>query len=148
MPITPENGLSGLVIKSIIGKEPMSARVLSGVSRTGPNVVFTPVGKDGYQMSQYSQTSKEPQIAADMDTQQNEQGLVGAGVRVRAGVDEDTNWRKANDSNPNGACVEIGTNEQLRLIRDSKNPNGGVLSLSPQALKSFLKSIQRGKFSN
>src|SRR5581483_9014233 len=48
-------------------------------------------------------------------------------------------YRRATSS---GGCVEIGTNEQLRLIRDSRNPSRGVLSVSPKALKRLLKSIK------
>lgn len=55
---------------------------------------------------------------------------------------------KSSLSSYNGSCVEIGTNERLRLIRDSKNPNGGMLSVSPKALKALLKSIKQGKFKN
>lgn len=59
------------------------------------------------------------------------------------------NWRKATDSAYNGNCVELAWLEQdLRGLRDSKNPNGGVLTVSPKALKAFLKGIQKGKYSN
>ena len=61
---------------------------------------------------------------------------------------EQPTWRKANGSFSDGNCVELAMWKEERLIRDSKNPNGGVLSLSPKSLKAFLKSIQKGKFGN
>lgn len=48
-------------------------------------------------------------------------------------------WRTSSFSNGNGgACVEIaGT---LNAVRDSKNPNGGVLRLDLAALLTDIKS--------
>lgn len=56
-------------------------------------------------------------------------------------------WVKSSFSFSNGNCVELAWLEQdNRGLRDSKNPNGGMLSVSPKALKAFLKSIKKGKF--
>ncbi|MCK1816686.1 DUF397 domain-containing protein [Streptomyces sp. XM4011] len=52
-------------------------------------------------------------------------------------------FRKSSYSNGNnaGACVEVATNvPTLVAIRDSKNPTGPVLHLSPAAWASFLNN--------
>lgn len=46
----------------------------------------------------------------------------------------------------NGNCVELATWKGKGLIRDSKNPNGGKLSISLTDLNDFFESIQEGKF--
>jgi hypothetical protein len=46
-------------------------------------------------------------------------------------------WRKSSFSNGNGgACVEVA----LDAVRDSKNPNGGVLRTDLTALLTTVKS--------
>jgi Domain of unknown function (DUF397) len=46
-------------------------------------------------------------------------------------------WRKSTASN-SGNCVEIAIVEGSVLIRDSANPDGGVLELRPAAWSAFL----------
>ena len=41
-------------------------------------------------------------------------------------------WRKSTRSNSNG-CVEMALDEEVVLLRDSKRPEGPVLSVSPRA---------------
>lgn len=53
-------------------------------------------------------------------------------------VPQDTQrWRKANRSAEQGACVELGS---LGAIRDSKNPDGPVLSAPWAALVAAVKA--------
>ncbi|GAB3450431.1 DUF397 domain-containing protein [Actinophytocola sediminis] len=43
-------------------------------------------------------------------------------------------WRKSSYSTENGgACVEVGTLPTGAAVRDSKNPNGGMLLLTSTA---------------
>jgi hypothetical protein len=50
-------------------------------------------------------------------------------------------WRKASRSVGNGECVEIAVALQYVAIRDSKNPEGGILRCTPSAFRSFLGMI-------
>ena len=49
-------------------------------------------------------------------------------------------WHKSTASN-SGGCVEVAIVDRLVLIRDSKNPDGAVLRLSPPAWSSFLACV-------
>jgi hypothetical protein len=58
-------------------------------------------------------------------------------------------WRKASYSGTNGGgCVEVSSREVAghRLVRDSKNPDGAVLSLSPGAWHAFVAGAKTGAF--
>ncbi len=57
-------------------------------------------------------------------------------------------WRKASYSGTNGgSCVEVSTREVAgrRLVRDSKDPDGGVLTVAPREWKAFIASVKAGK---
>lgn len=59
----------------------------------------------------------------------------------------DAQWRKASKSNgQGGACVEVATVGGRVAVRDSKNPNGGVLLFTPNQWTTFLNDIRRGEF--
>ena len=47
-------------------------------------------------------------------------------------------WRKSTASN-SGGCVEVAVVERSVLIRDSANPDGAVLRVSPTAWSAFLR---------
>ena len=50
-------------------------------------------------------------------------------------------WRKASASAGNGECVEVGAASGRRIfIRDSKDPEGPILTCSADAFRSFLDS--------
>jgi hypothetical protein len=47
------------------------------------------------------------------------------------------NWRKSTYSLSNGNCVEVGTGQATVAVRDSKDPAGPVIDVSPQAWIKF-----------
>ncbi len=53
----------------------------------------------------------------------------------------DVIWRKSSFS-ANGNCVEVAV-QDLVLIRDSKNPDGGIISVSSSAWQEFIQAIKR-----
>ena len=55
----------------------------------------------------------------------------------------DIPWRKASRSVGNGECVEISSGPGLVSIRDSKNPEGPVLSYPADAFRTFLDAVKR-----
>jgi hypothetical protein len=50
-------------------------------------------------------------------------------------------WRKASRSVGNGECVEVAVAAEYVAVRDSKNPEGGMLRCTPTAFRSFLDTI-------
>jgi hypothetical protein len=65
-------------------------------------------------------------------------GANGGGC-VEVGV-----WRKSGHSGANGGeCVEVAsTEESLVAVRDSKNPNGPKLAVTPPAWESFIQRVR------
>ncbi|MEV4379056.1 DUF397 domain-containing protein [Streptosporangium sp. NPDC049644] len=57
-------------------------------------------------------------------------------------------WRKSTLSGTNNDnCVEVANlSDDSRAVRDSKDPNGPVLSFSPDGWRSFTNGIKNGKF--
>ncbi|MCW2914022.1 MAG: hypothetical protein JWN52_2090, partial [Actinomycetia bacterium] len=47
-----------------------------------------------------------------------------------------------------GACVEVAAllDERLTLVRDSKNPDGAVLSFTGPAWASFTQDLKTGRY--
>jgi hypothetical protein len=54
-------------------------------------------------------------------------------------------WRTSVRSS-GGACVEVQIRPDVVLIRDSKNRDGGVLSIDREAFGDFLHAIRSGEF--
>ncbi|MBP2340113.1 hypothetical protein JOF41_006291 [Saccharothrix coeruleofusca] len=53
-------------------------------------------------------------------------------------------WRKSRRStNSGGNCVEVANT--LDAVRDSKNPDGPVLTWTPEALSAFLVGVKSGQ---
>ncbi|MFH9420774.1 DUF397 domain-containing protein [Streptomyces sp. NPDC017529] len=56
-------------------------------------------------------------------------------------------WRKSSYSSADRECVEVATNHPHTIaIRDSKNPTGPILRLSPDAWVSFQTAVAGGRF--
>ncbi|TDD84785.1 DUF397 domain-containing protein [Actinomadura darangshiensis] len=54
-------------------------------------------------------------------------------------------WRKSSHSQGGGTeCVEVAQVSDKRAVRDSKDPAGPVLSLTPGAWTSLLSTIKTG----
>ncbi len=52
-------------------------------------------------------------------------------------------WRTSSYSGNGGNCVEIAPGPDRVLVRDSKDPDGPVLSVAPEQWRSFLTTIVR-----
>jgi hypothetical protein len=50
-------------------------------------------------------------------------------------------WRKSTRSN-SGGCVEMALSDEAVLLRDSKRPEGPVLSVSPRAWAALLARVR------
>ena len=58
-----------------------------------------------------------------------------------------TCWRKSTHSGGSGSeCVEVAALADRRMvgIRDSKNPDGPVLSITPADWSHFLRNVRQG----
>ncbi|WP_035276055.1 DUF397 domain-containing protein [Actinoalloteichus caeruleus] len=51
-------------------------------------------------------------------------------------------WRKSSRSTNKSACVEIATDPRGAAIRDSKNPSGGILTLTATQYGQFLAAVK------
>jgi Domain of unknown function (DUF397) len=60
-------------------------------------------------------------------------------------VEVGADWRKSSYSEANG-CVEVARPGPV-LVRDSKNPDGPVLSFTPATWKAFLGGVKAGELS-
>lgn len=56
----------------------------------------------------------------------------------------DARWRKSRRSSGNGACVEVTCFGQAVAVRDSKDPDGPMLAVSPAAWRAFTRSVKDG----
>jgi Domain of unknown function (DUF397) len=58
-------------------------------------------------------------------------------------------WRKSSYSNGNGGnCVELSSQPDTTAVRDSKNPDGGVLVFPATAFSAFLTSLDPRRHEN
>ncbi|GAA0908565.1 DUF397 domain-containing protein [Virgisporangium aurantiacum] len=57
-----------------------------------------------------------------------------------------TNWRKSSRSSGGGNCVEVATASDGTIgVRDSKNPEGGVLAFHPIVWSAFTGAVCDGE---
>ncbi|TDC97317.1 DUF397 domain-containing protein [Actinomadura sp. 7K507] len=55
-------------------------------------------------------------------------------------------FRKSSYSDGGNGCVETGTLGSQHLVRDSKNPEGGVLALDRDVWSALVSRIRRGAY--
>jgi len=53
------------------------------------------------------------------------------------------NWRKSTYSLSNGNCVEVGSGQGMVAVRDSTDPDGTRVDVSPRAWIEFIEHIKR-----
>ncbi|WP_435830244.1 DUF397 domain-containing protein [Saccharopolyspora shandongensis] len=51
------------------------------------------------------------------------------------------NWRKSTYTD-NYNCVEVALTSDAAAVRDSKNPDGGILAFNAQTWHSFLSAVR------
>ena len=60
---------------------------------------------------------------------------------------KDAQWRKSSYSGNGGNCVEVATNMPgIVAVRDSKDPDGTALVLTPAEWQAFLAGARNGEF--
>ena len=51
-------------------------------------------------------------------------------------------WRTSKASGGSGNCIEIASDEEFVLVRDSGNPSGAILEFPPGEWTSFLRRVR------
>jgi len=59
--------------------------------------------------------------------------------------DERLTWKKSSRC-ANGGCIEVATVTARRLVRDSKENNGPILSFSSDSFRTFLDGVRADEF--
>lgn len=62
-----------------------------------------------------------------------------------AETQRETSWRRSSRCDF-GQCVEVAILDGVVAVRDSKDPDGGQLHLSPGAWTDFLRRVRSGEF--
>jgi hypothetical protein len=60
-------------------------------------------------------------------------------------ADARLSWRKSSHSGGGNNCVEVAEIAGGRAVRDSKNPDGGHLTLAAGPWQAFIADIKRGR---
>jgi hypothetical protein len=55
-------------------------------------------------------------------------------------------WKKATTSSGNGQCVEVMDLGHSVAVRDSKDPDGAVLTFTPDERAAFIDGAKKGEF--
>ncbi|MFG2328343.1 DUF397 domain-containing protein [Streptomyces sp. NPDC048604] len=62
------------------------------------------------------------------------------------GTSQELRWRKSSYSGTSGGdCVEVADLAPHVAVRDSKNPGGPVLTLTPAAFAAFVEAAAQGR---
>ena len=61
--------------------------------------------------------------------------------------DRASDWRKSSYSGSGNNCVEVTTTAPGIAVRDSKNPHGPILALTPDQWQVFTDAIKAGEVS-
>jgi uncharacterized protein DUF397 len=62
------------------------------------------------------------------------------------GASSELAWRKAQSSIGNGACLEVAPVNGMVAVRDSKNPQGPILTYTAPEWQAFLDGAKKGEF--
>ncbi len=62
-----------------------------------------------------------------------------------AGQTEQPAWRKSSFC-ASGECIEVAAQSGMIVLRDSKEPSGGMLRYTTEEWQSFVKGIKAGEF--
>lgn len=59
---------------------------------------------------------------------------------------DETPWIKASASQGQGECVEVRRKGDVVEVRDSKNPDAGIMRYTPREWSAFLNGAKQGEF--
>jgi hypothetical protein len=65
---------------------------------------------------------------------------------VKREVGRMATWRKASKSSGNGQCVEVMDLGHSVAVRDSKDPDGAILTFTPGEWAAFIDGATKGEF--
>lgn len=69
-----------------------------------------------------------------------------AGMDTGNQPDGITEWRRSSFSGPTNDCVEVRSMHSHLDVRDSKDPEGAMLTFTAQAWRAFVGAVRAGEF--